>query len=344
MAKKTVKIIIAIVILIAVIIAGGLVYSKVISDINGTEKGEIKEYTLVIDTQDFQYEISKMLMNNGIVIDDSLWSLWMDKHYPDFTYINGEYYINSGMSYEEIAQKLQNPDISHKIISVCIPEGYNVFDIAKTLEENGICTAEDFYTAVSTTQGYDFEWLSDFPKNNENIGFILEGFLFPATYDFGMNTPAEKVVNTMLSAFNNRLSNDVISYCDKNNMSLYDFITLCSIVQEEALTKDSAANIASVLVNRLDNGIKLQCDVTYFYAKKLLDYGFSKDVYDSYYTYRCPALPSGPITNSGKEIMHAVVNHPDTDYLFFFSDLEGEFHFSSTGAEFEQQKQKYPWK
>lgn len=344
MTKKTVKIIIAIVVLIAVMIAGGLVYSKVISDIKGTEKGESKEYTLVIDTQDFQYEISKMLMNNGIVIDDSLWSLWMDKHYPDFTYINGEYYLNSGMSYEEIAQKLQNPDISHKSVSVCIPEGYNVFDIAKTLEENGICSAEDFYKAVSTTDGYDFEWLSDFPKDNKNIGFILEGFLFPATYDLGMNTPAEKVVNTMLSAFNNRLSDDVISYCDKNNMSLYDFITLCSIVQEEALTQESAANIASVLVNRLDTGTKLQCDVTYFYAKKLLDYGFSKEVYDSYYTYRCPALPSGPITNSGKEIMDAVVNHPDTDYMFFFSDLQGEFHFASTGAEFEQQKQKYPWK
>ncbi len=87
----------------------------------------------------------------------------------------------------------------------------------------------------------------------------------------------------------------------------------------------------------------LQCDVTYFYAKNLLDHGFSKAVYDSYYTYRCPALPSGPITNSGMDIIDAVINHPDTNYLFFFSDLKGEFHFASTGEEFEALKQKYPW-
>lgn len=344
MNKKILKIIIAVLVLAVAVGFGAYFYKRIISDINGSDKSEGSEYTLVIESQDFQYEISKMLMNNGIVVDDSLWSLWMDKHYPDFTYINGEYYLNSNMSYEEIAQKLQNPDISHKIVSVCIPEGYNAFDIAKTLEENGICSQQDFFNAISTTQGYNYSWLADFPTDNKNIGFILEGFLFPATYDFGMNTPAQEIVDDMLSAFDDRLSDDILNYCSQNNMSLYEFVTLASIVQEEALTPSSAENIASVLVNRLEKGSKLQCDVTYFYAKKLLDYGFSKEVYDSYYTYRCPALPSGPITNCGTEIMKAVVNHPETDYLFFFSDLQGEFHFASTGAEFEALKQKYPWK
>lgn len=344
MKKKTVKIAVSAVIFVALIIAVLAVYKVIMNDINGTENKEVKEYTLVINASDFQYEVAADLMNNGIVIDDSLWSNWMDKHYPHFTYINGEYYLNSAMSYEELAQKLQNPDISHKTVSVCIPEGYNVFDIAKTLEENGICPAEDFYKAVSTTDGYSYDWLSDLPKDNDKIGFILEGFLFPATYDIGENTPAAEVVDVMLDAFDDRLSDAMLNYCKKNNMSLYEFITLCSIVQEESLTKESASNIASVLVNRLEKGSKLQCDVTYFYAKKLLDYGFSREVYDSYYTYRCPALPSGPITNSGMDVVNAVMNHPDTDYLFFFSDLEGEFHFASTGAEFEELKQKYPWK
>lgn len=344
MNKKIIKLIIALVIVIALIGAGVYVYTGISRDINGTEKGEAKEYTLVIESQDFQYEISKMLSNNDIVVDDSVWSMWMDSHYPDFTYINGEYYLNSHMSYEEIAQKLQNPDISHKVVSVAIPEGYNVFDIAETLEENGICSAQDFYAAVSTTEGYDYEWLAGFPPNRENIGFILEGFLFPATYDFSMNSDARVIVDSMLGAFGDRLSGDMLDYCDKNDITLYEFITLCSIVQEEALTDSSAENIASVLINRLDSGTKLQCDVTYYYAKKLLDYGFARSTYDSYYTYRCPALPSGPITNSGMNIVNAVINHPDTDYMFFFSDLNGEFHFAKTGAEFERLKEQYPWK
>lgn len=344
MNKKIVKLIIGSVVLIAVIVAVVLVYARINNDIKGTESGEGTDYTLVIEPQDFEYEVSKKLSNNNIVIDDSIWTMWMDKHYPDFTYINGEYYLNSNMSYEEIAQKLQNPDISHQVVSVAIPEGYNVFDIAETLEENGICSKEDFYDAVSTTDGYDYEWLADFPQDTENIGFILEGFLFPATYDLGMNTDAKVVVDKMLAAFDDRLSDDMLTYCENNDMTLYEFITLCSVVQEEALTKSSAENIASVLINRLESGTRLQCDVTYYYAKKLLDYGFSKETYDSYYTYRCPALPSGPITNSGMDIVNAVINHPDTDYMFFFSDLNGEFHFAETGEEFERLKQQYPWK
>ncbi len=344
MNKKAVKLIIASIVLVAVIAAGAFVYSRISGDINGTSGGEAKEYTLVIEPQDFEYEVAKKLSNNGIVIDDSVWTMWMDKHYPDFTYLNGEYYLNSNMSYEEIAQKLQNPDISHQIVKIAVPEGYNVFDIAETLEENNICTAEDFYAAVSKTDGYDYEWLADFPQNRENIGFILEGFLFPATYDIGMNTPAEEVVDMMLAAFDERLSQDMLDYCAANDMTLYEFITLASVVQEEALTPSSAQNIASVLVNRLESGTKLQCDVTYFYAKQLLDHGFPRETYDSYYTYRCPALPSGPITNSGMEVINAVINHPDTDYVFFFSDLNGDFHFAETGAEFERLKQQHPWK
>ena len=341
--NKTVKLAIGILACIAVIAAVIWGYIAVMNDVNGTEKGEVKEYTLIIKASDFQYQVGEKLKNNGIVIDDSLWTWWMDKHYPDFIYINGEYNMNSAMSYEEIAQKLQNPDISHRTVKVAIPEGYNVFDIAKTMEENGVCSAEDFYKAASTTEGYNYSWLNDLPTDNENIGFILEGFLFPATYDLGENTPATQVVDEMLNAFDNRLSSDMINYCNENNMSLYEFLTLCSIVQEEALSIDSAANIASVLINRLEKGSKLQCDVTYYYAQALLDHGFSRDVYDSYYTYRCPALPSGPITNSGMEVINAVIEHPDTDYLFFFSDLQGDFHFAETGEEFERLKNEYPW-
>lgn len=340
--KKSVKFMIAIAAAAVIFIAGGFVFNAVMKDINGTQSGEAKDCSVNIKST-FQYDVAAELKKNGIVIDDSVWSLWMDKHYPDFEYINGEYYMNTNMSYEEIAQKLKNPDISHKPVTVAIPEGYNVFDIAKTLEENGVCSKADFYKAVSTTEGYSYSWLSELPVNNKNVGFILEGFLFPATYELAENTPAAEVADKMLDAFDNRLSSDITAFCAENNMSLYEFITLCSIVQEESFSIESAEKIASVLINRLKNGSKLQCDVTYFYAKNLLDYGFSKEVYDSYYTYRCPALPSGPITNSGMEVVNAVINHPDTNYLFFFSDLNGDFHFAETGEEFEKLKKQHPW-
>ena len=134
-------------------------------------------------------------------------------------------------------------------------------------------------------------------------------------------------------------------FCTENDMTMYDLITLASVVQEEALGQSSAKNIASVFMNRLKKGSKLQSDVTYFYARDLRDdYGFSQKVYYAYYTYRCPGLPAGPISNSGSDIIDAVVNYPKTDYLYFFSDLQQEFHFAKDYDEFVALQKKYPWK
>ena len=180
--------------------------------------------------------------------------------------------------------------------------------------------------------------------DSDLIGYQLEGFLFPATYDIGLNTPAKEVVEQMLDAFGEHITDDMTRFCDENNMTLYQLLTLASVVQEEAFGVSSAKNIASVFINRLNKGVKLQSDVTYFYAKDLRDdYGFSQEVYDEYYTYRCNGLPSGPISNSGDDIMDATVNAPKTDYMYFFSDLEKEFHFAKTAEEFVQLQKEYPW-
>ena len=107
---------------------------------------------------------------------------------------------------------------------------------------------------------------------------------------------------------------------------------------------EDIAILTGATVISTDKGMKIECDVTYYYAKALRDHGFSQSVYDAYYTYRCPGLPAGPIANPGTEIMTATVEHPSTDYLYFFSDLKGNFHFAATYGEFESLKAKYPWK
>ena len=268
----------------------------------------------------------------------------MSNHYPDFEYTNGEYNMTASMSYEEIAEKLQNPDISHKAVKVCIPEGTNAMQIAEILEENGICKAADFLEVCKSTDGFDYDFLKTVP-DSDLIAYKLEGFLFPATYDFAMNSEPRDIAEQMLDAFDYRITDDMEKFCQDNDMTMYDLITLASVVQEEALGQSSAKNIASVFMNRLKKGSKLQSDVTYFYARDLRDdYGFSQKVYDAYYTYRCPGLPAGPISNSGSDIIDAVVNCPKTDYLYFFSDLQQEFHFAKDYDEFVALQKKYPWK
>ena len=321
---------------------GFYAYTKISDDINGKNQSDSK-YTLEITKNDFQYEVSEKLAQNGMVISASAWSNWMDKHYPKFEYTNGEYYMTADMSYEEIVNKLNNPDISHKTVKVCVPEGTNAMQIAALMQDNGICSADDFLSACKKAGDYDYAFLASVP-DSDLIGYQLEGFLFPATYDVGLNTPAKQVVSMMLDAFGEHLTADMTRFCEKNNMTLYQLLTLASVVQEEAFGVSSAKNIASVFINRLNKGVKLQSDVTYFYARDLRDdYGFSQQVYDAYYTYRCDALPVGPISNSGDDIIDATVNAPTTDYMYFFSDLQKEFHFAKTAEEFVQLQKQFPW-
>lgn len=344
--KKGSKVLIAILVLalVSVCAFGYYFYKQIVNDINGENQMNSDSYTLIIEKNDFEYEVGKMLADNNIVISDVVWTNWMSKHYPNFEYINGEYVMNGLMSYEDIAQKLQNPDVSHKSVSVCIPEGTNTMQIAKILEENNICSASSFLEVCKSTDGFDFDFLSSVP-DNQLIGYKLEGFLYPATYDFPMNSQARDIVEEMLEAFDYRLNDDMTKFCQENDMTLYELLTLASVVQEEALGQNSAKNIASVFMNRLKKGAKLQSDVTYFYARDLRDdYGFSQEVYDAYYTYRCSGLPAGPISNCGMEIIDAVVNYPKTDYLYFFSDLQEEFHFAKEYDEFVRLQKEFPWK
>lgn len=344
--RKKSKLPLILFIILLVIVAGVVAlyfYTQINNDILGKNQSD-DTYTLIIEKKDFEYEVGQKLANNKIVCSDVVWTNWMSKHYPDFEYINGEYNMTASMSYEEIAAKLQNPDVSHKSVKVCIPEGTNAMQIADILEENGICKVADFLEVCKSTDGFDYDFLETVP-DSDLIAYKLEGFLFPATYDFAMNSEAKDIASQMLEAFDYRITDDMEQFCKDNDMTMYELITLASVVQEEALGQSSAKNIASVFMNRLKKGSKLQSDVTYYYARDLRDeYGFSQEVYDAYYTYRCSGLPAGPISNSGSDIVDAVVNYPKTDYLYFFSDLQQEFHFAKDYDEFVALQKKYPWK
>ncbi|MGN1203284.1 MAG: endolytic transglycosylase MltG [Eubacterium sp.] len=334
--KKTNKgltAVIAVLVIVLIAVTGYFGYTYIGNDINGNEQYKT-EYNLYIADGASQYDVSQKLYQNGIVISDSLWSGWMDRHYPSFEYIAGEYLLTNDMSYEDIAKKLETPDISHKSVSVCIPEGYNIFDIATAMEENGICSGKDFLEACKSKEGYDYSFINDIPES-DTIAYELEGFLFPATYNLAENTSAKEVVNQMLGAFADRITDSWKAYCTENNMTLFELVTLASVVEKETLGEGVAENIASVFINRIDSNQQLQSDVTVDYGNALRANGFDDNIVTSYNTYKCPALPSGPICNPGVANIDAVVNHSDTNYYYFFSYNNGsDFYFTESYADF----------
>ncbi len=333
--KKGLKTVIIVLAAVLVAAAAFFAYKYITDDINGNS-GDSTVITVSITDGSDVYNTSQALYSNSIVISDSLWSNWMDRHYPDFEYVEGDYELSADMSYEEIAAALQNPVVTHRTVSVCIPEGYDVFTISTTLEENGICSASDFLNACLDKSAYDYSFVSDIP-DSDTVAYPLEGFLFPATYDFKENTDAYSVVDAMLSAFADRITDDWTAYCENNDITLYELVTLASIVEKETLGDGVNKNIASVFINRLEDGQQLQSDVTIDYGNKLREAGFDDDVVTSYNTYKCAALPSGPICNPGVENINAVVNHNDTDYYYFFSYNNGaDFYFTDNYDDFQE--------
>lgn len=338
MAKKKSNIsslIIAVLAVLLIAVVGFFGYRYVSDEIDGNRKQ--KSGGTVNITSTSQYDVGQALFTNEIINSDTIWDMWMSKHYPDFEYTQGEFELNAQMSYEEIAQKLKTPDVTHQSVSVCIPEGYDIFKVSSVLEDNGVCSADDFLNACKDKSKYDYSFIADIP-DSETIAYPLEGFLFPATYDFAENMDAYEVVDTMLGAFADRINSKWKDYCEQNNMTMYELVALASVVEKETLGEGVAQKIASVFINRLEKGQQLQSDVTIDYGNKLREAGFNDNIVTSYNTYKCAALPSGPICNPGVANIDAVVNHDDTDYFYFFSYNNGaDFYFTDNYDDFQSQ-------
>lgn len=245
------------------------------------------------------------------------------------------------------------------LVEVMIPEGYNCAQVFTLLEEKGVCDAEDLERYVESLGNEDpyseggkekARLCSDywFLRNDVVFGhkYALEGFLFPDTYEFYINEDPDKVVEKLLDGFNYRFNQEMIDmYADLkrelgNDYSVYDVITLASIIEKESANPDESYMIASVFYNRLSdpNYLRLESDATILYDT---DYR-SKDelVTDEqinaspYNTYKNYGLPPTPITNPGTASLKAALDPETTSYRFFVYDKSAGVHrFSTTLAE-----------
>lgn len=226
------------------------------------------------------------------------------------------------------------------MVTVTVPEGYTLLRISWLLEEKGICTSQAF---VEAAQNYDLAsnpLLSDVQKA-ENVCFPLEGYLFPATYEFKKGTDAKTVLNKMVATSSQRITQEMRDKAKAMGRSVHEILTVASIIEKEAFTAEQRTAISSVLYNRLKAGMQLQCDVTVKYCTGVIEeyYPEKIDHYKYYYnTYRCKALPAGPICNPGLSSINAALNPDKTDYLYFVISTEPPYESRFTADYAEHQK------
>lgn len=168
---------------------------------------------------------------------------------------------------------------------------------------------------------------------NKNVLYPLEGYLFPATYDFYEEKPSlEAVVIEMLKKTEETLQ-AYETQMNKKDYSVHQMLTFASLVEEEATAQVDRGKIASVFYNRIKKDMPLQTDPTVLYAKgshksKVLYKDL--EVKSPYNTYKNKGLPPGPIANAGTTSIDAVLKPEKTDFLYFLATPEGEVLYSKT--------------
>ena len=240
----------------------------------------------------------------------------------------GEYRFAKAASVIDVFNRIARGDIYY--VEFTVPEGSNIFDIGRSLEAQGVMSAEDFLAAAD-----DPTLIRDLAPKAQT----LEGYLFPSTYRLSHATTAAKLTKMMTDEFRKQWA----KLSAGKDADVRKAVTLASLVEKETASADERPLIASVFRNRLTQGMRLQCDPTTIYAA-LLDNRYRGTIHKSdlasanpYNTYENAGLPPGPIANPGVPALAAALEPADTPFLYFVAKPEGGGHqFSATMAQHEK--------
>lgn len=222
------------------------------------------------------------------------------------------------------------------VFSFTILPGETIFDVKNKLSDIGYSNAE---IEEAFSANYNYSFLSERPE-----GASLEGFLYGETREFYTGTPVEEILDRFLSGMGEVISeNNLEEKYLKQGLSLYEGITLASVVQKEAKSPDQPT-VAQVFLSRLNFGIPMGSDVTVSYALDVVDperkiYSDNQSALkiDSCYNTRIYlGLPCGPISNPGLSALLAVAEPSDTSYLYFLTGDDGLMYYGYTEFEHNQ--------
>lgn len=289
----------------------------------------------------------------------------MFKYYLKFNNISnfqaGNYEFSPSMTFKQIAKSLQKGEVYMPVaFKMNIPEGITIDQIAKIVEKNTDIKAADFEARVND-KAFVKKMQKKFPKLITNdvfaadVKYPLEGYLYPATYEFTEKNPTTaQIVEKMLTAMQDnafplwdKYGGIVISEGGaEKRLTFHQFLTFSSLVEREATGLTDRAKIASVFINRMeaDPEMPLQTDPTVLYAlgrHQNKTYEDDLKVESPYNTYIHTGLPPSPIATSGTDSMESVLNPAKTDYLYFLADSKGKNYFSKTLDEHNKLKEKY---
>ncbi|MEW6084028.1 MAG: endolytic transglycosylase MltG [Chloroflexota bacterium] len=272
--------------------------------------------------------IAASLYDAGLIRDAESFRAYLVYAGMDTSIQAGEYKLSAAMSAIDIAREIQ--DASSTEVTFTVLAGWRMEEIAASLPTSGLAITPDEFLAAARTPRDDFEFLAGAASS--------EGFLFPDSYILSRNTTVNELMNELLRNFSLRLTSELTFGFEEEGLTVYQAVILASIVEREAVREEEKPLIASVYLNRLNIGMKLDADPTVQYA---LGYDFAKGTwwknplslndlqFDSpFNTYVYRGLPPAPISNPDLDSLQAVAFPAETPYYYFRAKCDGSGYHS----------------
>lgn len=297
-------------------------------------------------------DITNMLHDNGLIDYP-----WLFRFYCWFSHSEqkidpGTYQLNNLYDYHALVNGMIESLGKRTVVTLTIPEGYELKEIFNLLSENGVSNIDKLEDA-SANYHFEYDFLENLPYGDKNR---LEGYLFPDTYDFYLGEEPEKVLDKFLHNFDKKLTDELRGAVDtlneslarsmkENNftdeeiknskLTLHDVVIVASLIEKESANPSESPMVASVIYNRLCSKTYpcLQIDATIQYAlserkEKLSEE--DKAIISPYNTYTNAGLPVGPIANPGISSIRAALYPAQSGYYFYVLGTEGVHEFSET--------------
>ncbi|MDM5315769.1 endolytic transglycosylase MltG [Fictibacillus sp. b24] len=312
-----------------------------------------KNMTIEIPIGSTSADIGKELEDKGIINSGDFFRLYT-RVKGEGNFQAGIYELSPSMSLSEVISALKEGKLFKKPeLTLTIPEGYNVPQIAGLISKATGYDQADILKKM-TDKTYLNELKQKYPLlpdeiTKEGLYYPLEGFLFPATYDFEVKKPEiTDIIDKMVEQSFIILKKHEAEI-KNSGYSLFEVITLSSLIEEESQRDEDRKKIAGVFYNRISKDMKLDSDPTVKYARKDFDVQvlYEHLEFDSpYNTYRYKGIPIGPITSPGEKAIEAALNPVKMEELFFYARPNGEVIYTKTLSEHNAVYKKYrdEWK
>ena len=350
--KKRRGCLIAVLALAAVLLAALFFgFSWVMDELGGDRGKNIVHTQVLVEQGSGPLTIGKLLEDEGVIRSAQVFRLYVRQKGVAPTLQYGSFELSSDMSYDEIIAQLQQMNKDRDTVTVTFPEGIPAVEFGTRLEQAGLCTAQEFLESANED---DFSDLNFWAKRDENPNQFMacEGYLFPDTYEFFQDEDVHNIVRKLYAEFDSKMTEEMYQQIDAMGMTLSQFMTLASLVQEEAGGVEHQADVAAVFMNRLapdcpvtllqsncSSYIQNENDNNYLYNTVAWYYGdwslIPQEIITAYDTYRTPGLPAGPISNPGLDAIQNTLRYAESQYYgngyyFFVTDTDGNYYFNQT--------------